>query len=67
MPYPRVGSLTSTWVTAPTRRPFCTMGEPLMPCTMPPDAASRSGSVILMSRLRLGSLLVMFTRSMRTV
>jgi len=29
IPYPLVGSFTSTWVTAPTSFPFWTMGEPL--------------------------------------
>ena len=29
MPYPVVGSLIITWVTAPTRRPSCTKGLPL--------------------------------------
>ena len=28
-PYPRDGSDTSTWVTAPTSLPFCIMGLPL--------------------------------------
>src|SRR5699024_1273242 len=35
MPYPVVESLTSTWVTAPTSMPFCRMGLPDMPWTMP--------------------------------
>ena len=30
-PYPLVGSLTKTWVTAPTSLPFCTIGEPDIP------------------------------------
>ena len=29
IPYPVVGSLISTWVTAPTSLPFWMMGEPL--------------------------------------
>jgi len=28
IPYPRVGSFTKTWVTAPTIRPFWITGEP---------------------------------------
>ena len=31
IPYPAVGSLISTWVTAPMSLPFWMMGEPLMP------------------------------------
>ena len=45
IPYPVVGSPMRTCVTAPTRRPFCRIGEPDIPCTMPPVRASRSGSV----------------------
>ena len=30
IPYPLVGSFSSTWVTAPTNLPFCKMGEPDM-------------------------------------
>lgn len=29
IPYPFAGSLTRTWVTAPTSFPFCITGEPL--------------------------------------
>ena len=29
IPYPLVGSLTKTWVTAPTSLPLCKIGEPL--------------------------------------
>ena len=29
IPYPRVGSFTSTWITAPKIFPFCRMGLPL--------------------------------------
>ena len=36
MPYPLVGSFTSTCVTAPTSLPSCRMGLPDMPWTMPP-------------------------------
>ncbi len=51
-PYPIVGSFTSTCVTAPTSFPFCRIGLPLMPCTMPPVFASSASSVTVMSRFR---------------
>ena len=46
MPYPRCGSLTITWVIAPTSFPSWSTGLPDMPCTMPPVLASSSESVI---------------------
>lgn len=44
-------AMTCTWVTAPTMRPFCKIGLPDMPCTMPPVAASSRGSVTLITML----------------
>ena len=38
---PLVGSLTSTCVTPPTIFPFCMIGLPLSPCTIPPVSSSR--------------------------
>ena len=37
IPYPLVESLTNTCVTAPIILLFCITGEPLIPCTFPPD------------------------------
>lgn len=45
MPYPVVGSFTSTWVTAPMSLPSWTMGLPDIPWTMPPVFAKRLSSV----------------------
>ena len=45
IPYPFVGSLTMTWVTAPMSWSPWMMGLPLIPCTMPPVRAMRSSSV----------------------
>mgnify|MGYP006917939876 FL=1 len=50
IPYPRLESCTNTCVTAPMSFPSCKIGLPLMPCTMPPVAASRSGSVTVMRK-----------------
>ena len=36
IPYPLAASWTKTWVTAPITFPFCRMGLPDMPWTMPP-------------------------------
>ena len=52
IPYPCVGSSTRTWVTAPMSLPFCTIGLPDIPCTMPPVAAKSSGSVTSSRRFR---------------
>ena len=45
IPYPLVGSSTNTCVTAPTSFPFCRIGLPLIPCTIPPVSCNRVGSV----------------------
>ena len=45
IPYPLVGSLTNTCVTAPMIFPSCRIGLPLIPCTIPPVSASRFSSV----------------------
>ena len=45
MPYPLVGSLTITWVTATMSYPFWRIGLPLIPCTMPPVCSISSRSV----------------------
>ena len=39
-----VGSLISTWVTAPTSLPFWRMGEPLIPCTNATSAPWRAAA-----------------------
>ena len=52
IPYPCVGSSTRTWVTAPISLPFCTIGLPDIPCTMPPVAANSAGSVTSSRRFR---------------
>ncbi len=44
MPYPFVGSLTSTCVTAPIIFPSCRIGLPDSPCTIPPVSFSRFSS-----------------------
>ena len=64
IPYPCSGWLTSTCVTAPMSFPFCMIGLPLIPCTIPPVAASSSGSVTVSSRFRPFSASGV-TRSMR--
>ena len=49
MPYPLVGSETRTCVTAPTSLPFCIIGLPDIPCTIPPVSPISSSSVTLIS------------------
>ena len=45
IPYPEAGSFISTCVTAPTRRPFCIIGLPDIPCIIPPVRSSSARSV----------------------
>lgn len=47
IPYPLVESWMNTWVTAPISFPSCIIGDPDIPCTMPPVSSSSSGSVTL--------------------
>ena len=45
IPKPFVGSCTKTCVTAPISFPFCMIGDPDIPCTIPPVFSSSSSSV----------------------
>ena len=47
---PHLGSSTRTCVTAPTSLPFCIIGEPLIPCKMPPVLSISALSVTSMSK-----------------
>ena len=50
--YQQGNDVVVSCVTAPISLPFCTIGLPLMPCTMPPAFSSSALSVTWITRFR---------------